>query len=210
MIESLLFAMLAGFSIAAPLGMNGIICIKFSLEKGFLAGFVSGLGESTAVGFYSWLIISSAIVGEFLLSKYRLIFHILSGVILVLMGIQCFLSHKKLKQPQLKKKYLVMQNSFARFLSIYFLGLSIALINPMTIVPVFAFISSRFYLSNHFLSFPTVLGFFFGTAVWWLILSFSISYLRKMNERFLFIFVNYFSGTFLILFGLRSIFNKLH
>ncbi len=100
MIESLIFAMLAGFSIAAPLGSNGIICIKFSLDKGFLAGLVSGLGESTVVGFYAWLVISSADAAESFLNEHQLRFRFLSGVILFLMGIQRFFSKKNLKNPR--------------------------------------------------------------------------------------------------------------
>ena len=207
MIEYLIFAMIAGFSIAAPLGMNGIICIKFSLEKGFLAGLVSGLGESTVVGFYAWLVTYSAVAVESFLSEYQLIFRLLSGGILLLMGIKCFFSHKKLKKPQLNQKSLALKNSLVRFLSIYLLALSIAMINPMTIFYLLAFISSYFHLTNNFFIVPTVLGFFFGTAIWWFILSASVSYFRTKINQFLFRFVNYSSGTFLIFIGLKSIFN---
>ena len=96
MIKSLIFAILAGLSIAAPLGSNGIICIKFSLDKGFLAGLVSGLGESTVVGFYAWLVTSSAGAAESFLSEHQLRFRLLSGVILLLMGIQRFFSKNPL------------------------------------------------------------------------------------------------------------------
>ncbi len=33
-----------GLSIAAPIGPIGILCIRRSLNKGFLSGFIAGLG----------------------------------------------------------------------------------------------------------------------------------------------------------------------
>ncbi len=207
MIKSLGFSILAGLLIAVPLGSNGIICIKFSLDKGFLAGLVSGLGESTVVGFYAWLVISSADAAESFLNEHQLRFRFLSGLILLMMGIQRFFSKKNLKKSQVNKKYLTFKNSSIRFLSIYLFSLSIALINPMTIVSLLALISSHFNLTNNFLIVPTVLGFVFGTAIWWLMLSGTVSYFRTKINRFLFGFINYSSGLFLVIFGLKSIFN---
>lgn len=204
MIESFIFAMLAGLSIAAPLGMNGIICIEFSLDKGFLAGLVSGLGESTVVGFYAWLLTYSADAMESFLSEHYLRFRFLSGVILFLIGIQRFFTKKK----QFKEKPLELKNSSIRFLSIYIFALGVALINPMTIVALLAVISSYFKLANNFLIVPTVLGFVLGTAIWWFILSATVSYFRTKINRFFFHFINYSSGTFLVIIGLKSIFNQ--
>lgn len=41
-----------GFSIAAPVGPIGLLCIRRSISIGRLAGFVSGLGAATADAFY--------------------------------------------------------------------------------------------------------------------------------------------------------------
>src|ERR1700730_2879282 len=43
---------LLGFSIAAPVGPIGVLCIRRSLGAGFLAGFASGLGAATADALY--------------------------------------------------------------------------------------------------------------------------------------------------------------
>jgi len=39
---------LLGFSIAAPVGPIGVLCIRRTLADGRAAGFVSGLGAATA------------------------------------------------------------------------------------------------------------------------------------------------------------------
>ena len=44
-----------GFSIAAPVGPIGVLCIRRTLAEGRLVGFVSGLGAATADLFYGGL-----------------------------------------------------------------------------------------------------------------------------------------------------------
>jgi len=41
-----------GFSIAAPVGPIGVLCIRRTLNEGRISGLVSGLGAATADGFY--------------------------------------------------------------------------------------------------------------------------------------------------------------
>jgi threonine/homoserine/homoserine lactone efflux protein len=41
-----------GFSIAAPIGPIGILCIRRTLQKGKASGFISGLGASSASFLY--------------------------------------------------------------------------------------------------------------------------------------------------------------
>ncbi len=47
--------LLIGFSIAAPVGPIGVLCIRRTLVDGRLAGLVSGLGAATADAFYGSL-----------------------------------------------------------------------------------------------------------------------------------------------------------
>uniref|UniRef100_A0ACD5GSR0 Uncharacterized protein n=1 Tax=Desertifilum tharense IPPAS B-1220 TaxID=1781255 RepID=A0ACD5GSR0_9CYAN len=48
----LLRGFIIGFSIAAPVGPIGILCIRATLANGRLAGFVSGLGAASADAIY--------------------------------------------------------------------------------------------------------------------------------------------------------------
>ena len=40
--------LILGFSIAAPVGPIGVLCINRTINKNFVSGFVSGLGAATA------------------------------------------------------------------------------------------------------------------------------------------------------------------
>ena len=44
--------LIIGFSIAAPVGPIGVLCIQRTLSKGRIYGLLSGLGAATADGTY--------------------------------------------------------------------------------------------------------------------------------------------------------------
>src|SRR5258708_33925860 len=52
MFSVFLRGLLIGFSIAAPVGPIGLLCIRRTLADGRTVGFVSGLGAATADAFY--------------------------------------------------------------------------------------------------------------------------------------------------------------
>ena len=51
-ISLLLKGLVIGFSIAAPVGPIGVLCIRRTLVQGRLYGFVSGLGAASADAIY--------------------------------------------------------------------------------------------------------------------------------------------------------------
>ena len=48
----LIKGLILGFSIAAPVGPIGVLCIRRTLSSGMLNGFLSGLGAATADAIY--------------------------------------------------------------------------------------------------------------------------------------------------------------
>jgi threonine/homoserine/homoserine lactone efflux protein len=62
--------LLIGFSIAAPVGPIGVLCIRRTLARGRAAGFVSGLGAATADAFYGSVAgFGLAFISGFLISQ---------------------------------------------------------------------------------------------------------------------------------------------
>ncbi len=51
-ITFLLSGLIIGFSIAAPVGPIGVLCIRRTLARGCISGLVSGLGAATADAIY--------------------------------------------------------------------------------------------------------------------------------------------------------------
>jgi len=62
--------LIIGFSIAAPVGPIGILCIRRTLEYGRFVGFVSGLGAATADALYGLMAgLGLTIISNFLLGQ---------------------------------------------------------------------------------------------------------------------------------------------
>ena len=51
-LSTFLRGLIIGFSIAAPVGPIGVLCIRRTLAEGRVAGFLSGMGAASADMFY--------------------------------------------------------------------------------------------------------------------------------------------------------------
>jgi threonine/homoserine/homoserine lactone efflux protein len=86
----LLKGMVIGFSIAAPVGPIGVLCIRRSLADGVGMGFVSGLGAATADAAYGGVAAFglTAISGFLLRQQFWLA--LIGGIFLCCLGVRTF------------------------------------------------------------------------------------------------------------------------
>lgn len=75
-----------GFSIAAPVGPIGILCIRRTLDGGLLQGFLSGMGAATADGFYGCLAAFGVTAISSLLLEQEAIIRGIGGLFLLYLG----------------------------------------------------------------------------------------------------------------------------
>jgi len=191
----LLKGLLIGFSIAAPVGPIGVLCIRRTLANGRMSGFVSGLGAATADGVYGTVaafgltLISDVLVGQ------QMWFRIIGGSFLLYLGIKTFLLKPSEKSASDKKR-----NLFGDYISTFFL----TIMNPITIlsfVAVFAGLGLSDSSGNYISALLMVSGVILGSLGWWLILSSVINLFRsKFNPASLKI-VNWISGGIMMVFA---------
>src|SRR3954471_19787875 len=81
-----------GFSIAAPVGPIGLLCIRRTLADGRLAGFVSGLGAATADGFYGAVAAFGLTLITNALVEQRDALRLIGGAFLCWLGLRTLLS----------------------------------------------------------------------------------------------------------------------
>jgi len=187
-----------GFSVAAPVGPIGVLCIRRTLQNGRISGLVSGLGASTASFLYvSTLAFGVSILSDFILGISFWV-RLLGGIFLLYLGATTFFSRPTLDLTQSQESNLT-QDYFSSFL--------LNLTNPMTIVPYMAILAGlELELEISTLS-PAffVIGIFLGSALWWFLLTHSISTFRhKLNQTTL-IWVNRCGGLIMFSFGLYAI-----
>jgi threonine/homoserine/homoserine lactone efflux protein len=187
-----------GFSIAAPVGPIGILCIRRSLSDGRQVGLATGLGAATADAMYGCVAgfgltaISSFLVGQ------RFWLGLVGGVFLCYLGVRTLLS-----RPAEEAAEVAGNGPLAAYLSTLFLTLA----NPMTIMS-FVAVFAGFGLGaspNYWSASTLVAGVFAGSAVWWLLLSTGVALFRARLGAGWMLTVNRLSGGALLGFGLYAL-----
>jgi threonine/homoserine/homoserine lactone efflux protein len=199
-IAFLLRGLVIGFSIAAPVGPIGVLCIRRTLADGQAAGFASGLGAATADALYGSIagfgltFISGILIGQ------RAWLSLIGGLFLCYLGVRTFLSRPA-------EGAAAAAGSLAgAYASTFFLTLT----NPLTILTftaVFAGLGVASAGGSYLTAGLLVLGVFLGSALWWLILSASVSLLRARFSGRGLPWVNRVSGVIITAFGLLALFS---
>ncbi|MBM3128130.1 MAG: LysE family translocator [Chloroflexi bacterium] len=193
--EFLLKGLLLGFSIAAPVGPIGVLCIRRTLADGRAAGFVSGLGAATADAIYGSIAAFGLTIISGFLTSQEIALRLVGGAFLCYLGIKTLLAQPSERAANAQGVGLV--GSYA---STFFLTLT----NPMTIFSFLAVFAGLGFVSgsSDFLSAALlVLGVFAGSAMWWLALSGGVSFFRARFDLRALRWVNWISGIIITTFG---------
>lgn len=185
-----------GFSIAAPVGPIGILCIRKTLQFGRFSGFLSGLGAAAADTIYG--VISAfglTLISDFLVSG-KFWFHIIGGFFLLFLGGRTFLAKPIEMDQKVSHKTLV-----GDFISTFFLTLA----NPLTILSFVAVFAGLGLSENRGSAPLLVLGVFLGSTLWWLILSEGVTFFRKKITQKVMIWVNRIAGLIIMGFGIAAV-----
>jgi threonine/homoserine/homoserine lactone efflux protein len=191
--------LLIGFSIAAPVGPIGVLCIRRTVAYGRRSGLVSGLGAATADALYGCVAaFGLTIISHFLIHQ-QFWLRFVGGSFLFYLGIRTFLSRPGGAPPPVRRLDLA-----GDYISTFFLTLT----NPLTILSfaaVFAGLGLGESGGDYSSGGVMVLGVFLGSASWWWILSFGVGAFRDcFNLRGL-RWVNRISGLIILGFGVAAL-----
>ena len=185
-----------GFSIAAPVGPIGILCIRRSLADGWAAGLLTGLGAATADACYGCVAgFGLAGISGFLVSQQVWI-QLFGGLFLCWLGLRVFLADADRGGAAKSSGGAAMG-----YLSALFLTLT----NPMTILSfaaVFAGMGLGSAASGRIAASGLVAGVFAGSMAWWTVLSSVTSLLNGRMNAAAMRWINRLSGAVLVGFGL--------
>jgi threonine/homoserine/homoserine lactone efflux protein len=189
-----------GFSIAAPVGPIGLLCIRRTLTRGRLAGLLSGLGAASADALYGALaVIGIAGIHQWI-NSLQVWLGLLGGCFLVWMGWHILRSPLQDKAAGSAGE----QNLVMIYLSTFLLTLS----NPMTILAFMAVFSGAGVVEKEGGAI-LVLGVFCGSTLWWLLLSQVAHFLGRSLKAGWLKWVNILAGLAILAFGLVSIWNQV-
>ncbi|MBP2630203.1 MAG: Lysine exporter protein [Firmicutes bacterium] len=188
-----------GFSIAAPVGPIGVLCIRRTLAKGMLNGFLSGVGTATADAMYGCIAAFGVTVVAAFLIDNQFYLRLVGGLFLLYLGYTTFRSI-----PAETAAKAGDQDLLGAYTSAFFLTLT----NPMTIMSfaaVFAGLGIGETGGNYMLVGLVVFGVFIGSMFWWLLLSGIVNVFRTTFDARRLKYVNQFSGFIIAGFGLLSL-----
>jgi threonine/homoserine/homoserine lactone efflux protein len=194
----LLKGLVIGFSIAAPVGPIGVLCIRRSLTEGRQMGLATGLGAATADAAYGCVAgFGLTAVSSFLLGQ-KFWLGLIGGLFLCYLGVRTFKSKPAERAAEARGNGL---------LSAYASTLFLTLANPMTILS-FVAVFAGFGLGtspDYLAASALVAGVFIGSAAWWLLLSSGVSIFRSRIGFNWMQAVNRFSGGIIFAFGIYSL-----
>jgi threonine/homoserine/homoserine lactone efflux protein len=188
-----------GFSIAAPVGPIGILCIQRTLSGGNIQGLAIGLGAATADALYGFIAaFGLTFISNFLVDQ-SIWFRIIGGLFLCYLGIRAFL-----------RKYQERTVSVANstILSAYGTTFFLTLTNPMTIL-FFAGIFAGLGIVSESIHYASaglmVIGVFSGSGAWWLLLSGATGIFRSKISEGILALMNKISGFIILVFGIVAL-----
>jgi len=195
LLPSLLQGIVIGFSVAAPVGPIGLLCIQRTLANGRTSGLISGLGAATADAAYGSVAgFGLTFISEFLMSQ-QLWIRLLGGAFLLFLGARIFLSFPKSSDNEPGKR---------RMTNDYLSTLALTLSNPVTIVSfaaIFAGLGITGRGGDYATATALVSGVFTGSVLWWVSLSTCVGAIKGSLDSNRMRWINRFSGVVISSFG---------
>jgi threonine/homoserine/homoserine lactone efflux protein len=191
----LLEGLAIGFSLAAPVGPVGVLCIRRTIAYGSRRGLIVGLSAACADMLYGIVAaFGVTLISNFIIQEQYWI-RLVGGVLLLILGYHTFKSHASTDTP------INGTNGHIRaFISTFLLTLT----NPMTLfafAAVFAGIGLDKIIGDNWSGAFLVAGVFLGSLGWFTLLTTLVHFFREKITANGLTLVNKIAGTLLILFG---------
>ncbi|HEV2405323.1 MAG TPA: LysE family transporter [Ktedonobacterales bacterium] len=195
--------LIIGLSVAAPVGPIGVLCIRRTLARGRLSGFISGLGAATADACYSAIAAFGLAVIATALVRHQDAIRLVGGFFLCYLGLRFLMARATPASVNVRKTGLA---------GMYASTLLLTLANPTTILS-FAAIFAGFGVAvahgSGVISLALVVGVFLGSSAWWLALSLSVGLLRERLADGLLTWANRLAGVVIGGFGVAALVSVL-
>lgn len=197
----LLKSIILGFSISAPVGPIGLLCIQRTLAHGKTAGFLTGFGAVTAnIVYASIAALGFSAVSVFLV-QYELLLKVMGTIFLLYIGVKTYM-----KTVPRKAAEFPSESKLAMYFSTFILMIT----NPVTILNFTAmFAGLGFSHSSMSIQITMLLlaGVFIGATCWWAFLSVMVSLFTKKMTSHLSV-INKVAGIMMIGLGLANAFSS--
>lgn len=196
MLLDILKGFIVGVCASAPIGPIAILVVQKSLSKGQKAGFVAGMGACVVDTVFSIVAIFALAFVQKFFDDYDLLISVAGGLIVCILGLSMSLSDP-FRKMRADGKYSISATDFVQAL---IMGLS----NPGAIFVIFA-LFAFFGLGdspNDWRVAPIVLAVSAGSALYWLLISWTLSKFRNRFKMNTIVWISRITGAIVVVIGL--------
>ncbi len=199
MFDTITIGFIIGLFTSVPVGPLGILTIQRTLNRGRWHGLVTGLGASTSDLIYASIVgFSMGFVTDFI-NEHQFWIQIVGSVIIMLFGVQLFLSNPSDRLESVKK------SSKSDYVNDYLSAFGLCLSNPLIIFIFIGLFAQFNFFSADQKWYDTLVGLLsilLGAFSWWMTLTLLVSKLRsRFNIRGLWI-LNRITGAIMVILGI--------
>lgn len=200
--------------IAAPVGPIGLLCIRRTLQRGFVIGFATGLGAACADTLFGAVAaLGVAAILDFM-RHYDVFIRMVGGLALAFGAWHAWHDRPEpaaepvdllTKVIPIQKDYMVL-NALKGLVS----GFAITVANPVMLFAILAVVASFSHVESHLDAVTVIAGIFFGSTLWWLTLSGGVALVRGLFSDARIIFVNRITAVALATIAVWAIASGVH
>lgn len=157
--------LLTGLIFGVPAGAIGALTIQRTLEKGFLYGFLTGIGSSAADILYAMIgLLGITMITDFL-NRYEKICSACGAVLIAVYGVMICRRKAEMDRSGTIKGTTYMSGFLSAFM--------IAIMNPATVLSFLVAFETVGLIGEYSIGegLQIVLGILLGTGTWWAVLS---------------------------------------
>ncbi|HWR10060.1 LysE family translocator [Sporomusa sp.] len=190
----------SGFFLAAPIGPVNLICIRRTLNYGYITGLAVGMGAAMADTLYGYAAAAGlSFITDFIL-HYHFAFRWGGGLFIIYLGLRTLRT-----APQCLTMERTSPNLYRMFAGIFLLTLT----NPITVFAFLALFSSlgiAVLITDFFTTVLAAVGVFIGSTLWWITLTSIVYFFRNRVTSGTLVRINKIAGSIIILLGIVSLF----
>lgn len=165
-----------GFTVAAPIGPMGMLCIQRTLTSGMATGLATGFGAATVhLAYSAFAVLGLGSLAQPWVEANAVGFGIVSALTLLWFAIRTHRGSILLQDAgEIDNLHLARA---------YLSAIALGLTNPLTVI---LFLAALHAFSTQSAAPPLVAGVFLGSAIWWTVLSTMVATARsRLTPRML-------------------------
>ena len=165
-----------GFTVAAPIGPMGMLCIQRTLASGVATGLATGFGAATVhLAYSAFAVLGLGALAQPWVEANAVGFGIVSALTLLWFAIRTHRGSVTLQETG--------EFDRVRLARAYLSAIALGFTNPLTVI---LFLAALNAFSTQSAAAPLIAGVFVGSAVWWTMLSTTVATARsRLTPRML-------------------------